>query len=91
MRYLSWLAGVVFFLLALGFAIKNTAPVLLHFYLGYQVRAPLSLLIFLFLIVGMILGVSAALVLLYRQRREIVFLKRELNIKTDIEPEESAS
>lgn len=91
MRYLNWLVGIVFFLLALGFAIKNTAPVLLHFYLGYQVRVPLSLLIFLFLIVGMILGVSAALVLLYRQRREIVFLKRELNIKTDIEPEESTS
>lgn len=89
MRYLSWLTGVLVFLLALGFAIKNTAPVLLNFYLGYQIRVPLSLLIFLFLIVGMILGVSAALVVLYRQRRENVFLKRELNIKTEVGPEET--
>ena len=89
MRYLSWLAGMLLFLLALGFAIKNTAPVLLNFYLGYQIRVPLSLLIFLFLIVGMIFGVSAALVVLYRQRREIAFLRRELNIKTEVGPEES--
>lgn len=89
MRYINWLAGLVVFLLALGFAIKNTAPVLLNFYLGYQIRVPLSLLILLFLILGMILGVSAALVVLYRQRRENVFLKRELNIKTEAGLEET--
>lgn len=89
MRYLSWIGGTVVFLLALGFAIKNTEPVLLNFYLGYQVRVPLSLLIFLFLIIGMILGVTAGLVLLYRQRREIVFLKRELDVKTELGPEET--
>lgn len=89
MRYLSWLGGLIVFFLALGFAIKNTAPVLLNFYLGYQVRVPLSLLIFLFLIIGMILGVTAGLVLLYRQRREIVFLKRELDIKTEVGVEET--
>lgn len=91
MRYLSWISGIAVFLLALGFAIKNTAPVRLNFYLGYQVHAPLSLLIFLFLILGMILGVTAGLVLMYRQRRELSFLKRELNIKTEINPEELTS
>ena len=89
MRYLSWIGGALVFLLALGFAIKNTEPVLLNFYLGYQVHVPLSLLIFLFLIIGMILGVTAGLVLLYRQRREIVFLKRELDVKTELGPEET--
>lgn len=78
MRILGSLGLVLLFLLALGFAIKNTAPVTLHFYLGHQLDAPLSLLVFAFLILGMILGVSAALVVLYRQRREIAFLKREL-------------
>lgn len=78
MRILGSLGLVLLFILALGFAIKNTAPVTLHFYLGHELSAPLSLLVFAFLILGMILGVSAALVVLYRQRREIAFLKREL-------------
>lgn len=78
MRILGSLGLVLLFILALGFAIKNSAPVTLHFYLGHELSAPLSLLVFAFLILGMILGVSAALVVLYRQRREIAFLKREL-------------
>lgn len=88
MRILSTLAAVILFILALGFAIKNTAPVTLHFYLGHELSAPLSLLVFSFLILGMILGVSAALVVLYRQRREISFLKRELASGAPPESEE---
>lgn len=88
MRIVSALAAILLFILALGFAIKNTAPVTLHFYLGYDLDAPLSLLVFAFLILGMILGVSAALVVLYRQRREIAFLKRELASGAPPESEE---
>jgi len=35
MRYLSWLLGFVLFLLALGFAVKNSDAVVVHYYLGY--------------------------------------------------------
>lgn len=78
MRILNSLVAILLFILALGFAVKNTVPVTLHFFLGRELSAPLSLLVFAFLILGMILGVSAALVVLYRQRREIALLKREL-------------
>lgn len=88
MRILGSLGLIVLFILALGFAIKNTAPVTLHFYLGHDLSAPLSLLVFAFLILGMILGVSAALVVLYRQRREIAFLKRELASGTPTDGED---
>jgi hypothetical protein len=48
MRYLSWITRLVLFLLLLGFALKNTEPVALRYFLGQEWRAPLSLVLLLF-------------------------------------------
>lgn len=81
MRYLSWLLGITLFVLALGFAIKNSDPVTLNYYLGFQWQAPLVLMLLVFLGAGMAIGVAATLGFVFRQRREILLLKRELRLK----------
>lgn len=81
MRYLSWLFGFVLFLLALGFAVKNSDTVVVHYYLGYQWQASLVLVLLVFFIAGVAIGVAASLGFIFRQRREIFFLKREMRAR----------
>jgi uncharacterized integral membrane protein len=77
MRALGWLAKGLLFLILFGFALKNTAPVELRFFLGQSWRAPLSLLLFVFFSAGAALGVAAALSVAYRQRKELARLRAE--------------
>lgn len=81
MRYLSWLLGFVLFLLALGFAVKNSDAVVVNYYLGYQWQASLVLVILVFFLAGVAVGVAASLGYLFRQRREIFSLKREMRAR----------
>ncbi|MDP3482749.1 MAG: LapA family protein [Sulfuricella sp.] len=85
MRYLSWLLGFVLFLLALGFAVKNSGAVAVHYYLGYQWQAPLVLVILVFFFAGVAVGVAASLRFIFRQRREIFSLKREMRARAQAE------
>jgi len=87
MRYLSWLLGFALFLLALGFAVKNSDAVVLHYYLGYQWQAPLVLVVLVFFCGGVVVGVGASLGFIFRQRREIFFLKREMRARGQAQDE----
>ena len=78
MRSLVWLLRITLFLLLLGFAVKNSDPVLVQYYFGQEWRAPLVFVLFLSLCLGAVLGIIASLGQLFRQRREILDLKREL-------------
>jgi uncharacterized integral membrane protein len=78
MRYLSWALRVLLFILLFGFALKNTAPVTVRFYLGSEWTSPLVLVLLAFFVAGAAAGVAAALAHSHRQRREIVELRREL-------------
>jgi uncharacterized integral membrane protein len=71
MRYLGWLFKLLLFVILLGFALKNTAPVEVRFFLGQSWHAPLSLVLFLFFAAGAALGVGAALSAAFRRRREL--------------------
>lgn len=71
MRALGWLAKGLLFLILFGFALKNTAPVELRFFLGHAWHAPLSLLLFSFFSAGAALGITAVLGIAYRQRRAL--------------------
>jgi putative membrane protein len=79
MRYLGWFAKFVVFLLLLAFALKNTDPVTVRYFLALEWRAPLSLLLFLFFCAGAASGVAAALVMMYRQRRQLVAVRKALH------------
>lgn len=81
MRYLSWTVRLLLFLLLFGFALKNSDPVTLRFYLGTQWQASLALVVLLFFGVGAIIGVISCLTYVYRQRREILQLRKELRAR----------
>lgn len=84
MRYLSWLLRIVLFLLLLGFAIKNSDLVTLRYYMGYEWQAPLVLIILVFLLVGIVIGIAANLGFVFKQKREILGLKKELRLKSQV-------
>ena len=78
MRYLLWLLKFALFVVILSFAVKNTDTVWVRYYLGYEWQAPLVLVLLVFFCLGAAVGIVASLTHLFRQRREIVALKREL-------------
>ncbi|MGH8750310.1 MAG: LapA family protein, partial [Burkholderiales bacterium] len=83
MRTLSWFLKFILFVLLLSFAVKNTETTVLHYYLGYEWQAPLVVILLVFFGAGAALGVAACLSHVFRQRREILSLKRELRQKQE--------
>ena len=77
MRYLHWILRILLFLVLLGFAIKNTDPVVVRYFVGWEWHAPLVLVLLVFFVAGAVLGVMAAVAWLYHQRRELLQLRRE--------------
>ena len=71
--------SLLFFLL-FGFAIKNDQLVTLNFFFGSQWQLPLAFVILLTFAAGALLGVTATLASLVRQRREISRLRRQLEL-----------
>jgi putative membrane protein len=84
MRYMIWLLRTVLFFVLLGFAIKNDQPVVLHYFFGYEWQTSLILILFLFFAMGVGVGILAVLSNIFRQRREIAILKRELRLKNKL-------
>jgi len=91
MTYISWFVRIVLFLLLLGFAIKNSEVVTLNYYLDYQWRAPLVLILLAFLLVGVVIGLLAASTTVFRQRREINSLKREARSREKQQAKDAAA
>ncbi len=81
MRFLAWVLRVALFFAALGFAITNTEPVSLRFF-GVDIvwRAPLVVFLLVFFVAGSALGLLGVLPSMFRQRREIGRLKREIKL-----------
>ena len=77
MRILYLPLKIVLFVLMLGFAFKNTDSVVVHYFADAQWQAPLVLVLLLAFGIGIAAGVTAALGIIVRQRREILGLKRE--------------
>ncbi|MEO6824015.1 MAG: lipopolysaccharide assembly protein LapA domain-containing protein [Nitrosospira sp.] len=77
MRYLIWFLRGVLFLLLLGFTMRNIETVTLYYYFGYEWRAPLILIILLFLILGLSLGVLSCLGKISSQRRIIASFRKK--------------
>ena len=88
MRYISWALRILLFLLLFGFALKNTDPVAVRFYLGSQWEAPLAMVVLVFFGVGALAGVAACLTYVYRQRREVLHLRKEARAKPTV-PEDA--
>jgi len=75
MRILLWLLRGIVFIVLFGLAVKNSGPVDLRFYLDGVWQAPLSLVILAAFAVGATVGLTATVVTLVRQGREIKRLR----------------
>jgi lipopolysaccharide assembly protein A len=82
MRYVFLIIKLVLFLALFGFALKNDETVVLRYYLGHEWHAPLVIYLFIFFGAGAALGILASLSYIYKRRREISFLKRELRSRS---------
>src|SRR3990172_1247567 len=78
MRLLAWILRFILFLALFVLALKNTETVNLHLYFDQVWPAPLILVLLVFFAAGAVMGVLATLATLFRQRREIARLQREL-------------
>ena len=81
MGYVRWIIGLLLFLIVVTFAVKNTDPVTVRYYLGGEWEAPLILVLLIAFCVGAVVGMMAGLGQLFRQRRQIGGLKRELRTR----------
>lgn len=79
MRYISWLFQMFVFIILLGFALKNSQPVTLHYFFGYEWQSTLVIALLLFFTVGAVFGILATSGIWFRQRRELARLKREIS------------
>jgi len=71
MKLLSRIAAVILFILFFGFALENTQEVVLHFFLNYEIRGPLVLVLLGFFAVGAVLAVVAMTPIVFRHRRDL--------------------
>lgn len=77
LRFVTPIVGLILFLAALGFAVKNSEFITLRYYLGVAWQMPLVVALFIAFALGAVAGVAASFSYVYRQRREILNLKRE--------------
>ena len=78
MKFIYPILGIVLCVLLLGFIIKNMQPVELHYYLGFVWRTPLSLMLLITFLVGVVAGIAVCISSLIKQRRRLIALQREL-------------
>lgn len=68
MQTLKWLFRIALFIVLFGIALHNTGEVTFNFYLGYQWRAPLILLLLVFFVAGAVLSLLAGLPKVIRRK-----------------------
>jgi uncharacterized integral membrane protein len=91
MRYVLWVAKFALFAFLLTFAVKNTEPVPVRYFLGHEWQAPLIFVLLVVFCVGAALGLLGALGQILRQRREIATLKRALRAQAPASAEHASS
>ncbi len=85
MKLLAWIFRVLLFMVALGFALSNTELTELRFFgVEFVWRAPLVVFLLGFFIAGVALGIVGVIPALFRQRREIGRLRRQLQGATRV-------
>jgi uncharacterized integral membrane protein len=80
MKYFNWTFRFILFLWALSFALKNTDLVTVRYYLGLEWQAPLVFVLLVTFCLGAFAGVMASLTYVFRQKRLLSQLKKELEM-----------
>lgn len=71
MKVLVWLVRGIVFVALFGLAVKNSGPVDLRFYLDSVWQAPLSVVVLVAFAAGAAVGLTATVITLVRQGREL--------------------
>ena len=79
MRYVMWVLKLALFVLVLAFALKNADLVTVRTFPGGEWQAPLVFVLLVAFGLGIAAGLGAGLTQVFRLRREIAALRRELN------------
>jgi lipopolysaccharide assembly protein A len=82
MQVMLWIVRIVVVLLFVWFAAKNADLVKLHGFLNSTLEAPLALILLAFFGGGLLLGLLASLMTIFRLKREVRKLNRALQHKT---------
>jgi uncharacterized integral membrane protein len=78
MKIVSRIIAVILFVIFFGFALKNTEEVVLRFFLNYEIKSPLVLLLLGFFAAGAALGVLAMTPTVFRYRRDVSKQKKAI-------------
>lgn len=78
MRLLIWIVRIVVFVLLLAFLSRNSETVTVQLFSGANLSLPLSLLLLVFFVAGVLLGVTATVFTMLRQRRELGRLRGQI-------------
>jgi putative membrane protein len=75
---------IALFVILLGFAVKNSDPIVVRYFLGFEWQAPLVFILLVFFAAGVGIGAVASLGIVVRQKRMILRLKRDLRSSTRV-------
>ncbi|KIF82887.1 LapA family protein [Noviherbaspirillum autotrophicum] len=78
MKIVFRIVAAMLFFVFFVFALKNTQEAALHFFLGYEIRAPLVLLLLAFFMGGTVLGILAMMPTVFRHRRDLTKHKKTI-------------
>jgi uncharacterized integral membrane protein len=78
MTLLFRIVAAILFVIFFGFALKNTDEVVLRFFLNYEIRSPLVLMLLGFFAAGATLGVLAMTPTVFRYRRDLSKQKKTI-------------
>ena len=78
MKIISRIFWTIIFIVIFGFALKNTQEVVLHFFLGYEIKGPFVLVLVPILAMGFVMGVLAMTPTFFRQRRDLSKQKKAI-------------
>jgi putative membrane protein len=71
MKLLFRIAACVLFIVFFGFALKNTQEASLQFFLNYEIRGPLVMLLLGFFVLGFLFGIIGMMSIVIRQKRAL--------------------
>lgn len=91
MTFLTWATRLIIFSFLVLFAIQNTQPISLHLMLDQVWQAPLVIVLLVFFACGAVLGLLSVVGVIFRQRREISRLRRELAKPVVVVPSEPSA
>jgi lipopolysaccharide assembly protein A len=78
MKFIFRIFAIILFAVFFVFALKNTQEVALRFFLDYEMRGPLVLLLLGFFAGGAVLGVLAMTPTVFKHRREVTKCRKTI-------------